>query len=283
MSSTEINLEQADAEVLFFDDFNLAELDRTKWNVRTTGEVYNNEQQAYADSFETIYVVPSEEVPGAKNGVLIIHPLYRPGFITPEGKRFDFISGRIDTRGKFDFAYGTAAARIMLPSGAGLWPAFWLIGNGKWPDSGEIDVMEYVGEPDWVSAALHGPGYCGETALVNKLFFPNDQDATAWHIYAVDWTPDKLIFKVDGVTIYRVTRQMTDFFGRWVLDNNKYLILNFALGGTYPFKTNGIQIPYYGLPEPTVQMIKNNQVKLKIDWIRVTRNESTGDNDNSNS
>jgi len=171
----------------------------------------------------------------------------------------------------------------MLPSGSGLWPAFWLIGSGKWPDTGEIDVMEYVGEPDWVSAALHGPGYCGETALVNKLFFPNDQDATAWHVYAVDWTPDKLIFKVDGVVIYRITRPMTDFFGPWVLDNNKYLILNFALGGTYPFKTNGIQSPYYGLPEPTVQKIKNNQIQLQVDWIRVTRNESTGDNDNSTS
>lgn len=153
---------QTNSDILFFDDFTSDELDRSKWNVRITGPIYNQEQQAYVDSAETIYIVSDDPALGEYHGALIIHPRYRPGFVTPEGKRFDFISGRIDTRGKFDFAYGTAAARIMLPAGAGLWPAFWLLGYDKWPESGEIDVMEYVGEPDWVSAAVHGPGYFGE-------------------------------------------------------------------------------------------------------------------------
>jgi beta-glucanase (GH16 family) len=255
--------------IIFWDDFSLGQLDRSKWNVRTTGKIHNNEQQAYVDSTETIYILPEQEVPGATNGALVIHPRFRPGFKTPEGQRFDFISGRIDTNKKFDFKYGSAAVRMKLPVGSGLWPAFWALGYGNWPESGEIDIMEYVGEPDWISGAVHGPGYFGESGLVNKKFFSGSNDATSWHVYSVDWSPDRLTFKVDGETVYRVTRPMIHFFGSWVFDDNKYLILNFAIGGTYPFKTSGEQTPYYGLPESTVQNIKDNQVKIIVDWIQV--------------
>lgn len=270
MSSTETNRNHASG-ALFFDDFSSQELDRTKWNVRITGNIYNNEQQAYVDSSETLYIVSEEDAPGASGGALVFHPRYRPGFLSPQGDRFDFISGRIDTRDRFDFQYGTAAARVMLPSGVGVWPAFWLLGYGPWPGSGEIDVLEYVGEPDWVSAAVHGPGYFGEGGLVNRLYFPAGHDAHAWHIYAVDWGPDSMIFRVDDLTILRITRPMTDFFGDWVFDNAKFLILNVALGGTYPFKTNGFQTPYYGLPEPTVARIRQDQVRMLVDWVEVRK------------
>ncbi len=262
----------ANNRVLFYEDFSAPKLDRSRWNVRTTGPVYNDEQQAYVDSGETIYVAPAEEVPGASQSALVLQPLYRPSHTTPEGQQFDFISGRIDTRDKFDFQYGTAAARILLPPCAGLWPAFWILGYDKWPDSGEIDVMEYVGEKDWVSAAVHGPGYFGEAGLVNKWYFPEGDGATSWHVYSVDWLPDRLLFRVDGRLIYRVNRTMTDFFGQWVFDNRKFLILNCALGGTYPFKTNGVTAPYYGLPAGTVEQLKKEEVRVAIDWIRVTGN-----------
>ena len=277
MSHSEIFANRNEADHIFFDDFKQGELDREKWNVMVTEKIYNNEQQAYIDSPETIYMVAGDQIPGSSNGVLIIHPRYRPGFETADGKTFDFISGRIDTREKFDFRYGTAAARMSLPSGSGLWPAFWMLGYDKWPASGEIDVMEYVGEPDWVSAALHGPGYYGESGLVNKHFFSPQEDATTWHVYSAEWSHDKVIFKVDDQTIYRVTRPMTDFFGPWVFNNTKYLILNFALGGIYPFKTNGIRTPYYGIPEETVRKLEEDQVTLAVDWIRVTGSESSGE------
>lgn len=269
MSFTEAERNHSNGRILFFDDFSSKEMDRSKWNVRVTGNIYNNEQQAYVDSSETIYVVSEQEAPGARGGALVFHPRFRPGYVSPEGDRFDFISARIDTRDRFDFQYGRAAARVMLPSGAGLWPAFWLLGYGAWPESGEVDVLEYVGEPDWVSSAVHGPGYFGEAGLVNKLFFSAGYGASAWHVYSVDWGGDRLVFRVDDLTIFRVTRPMTDFFGPWVFDNNKYLILNFALGGTYPFKTNGIQAPYYGLPESTVQLIRDDQVRMMVDWVQV--------------
>ncbi len=258
-----------ESELIFFDDFSSGQLDRTKWNVRTTGQVVNNEQQAYVDSAEAIYIAPRHEAPGAENDVLVLHPRYRPDFMTADGQRFDFISGRIDTREKFQFAYGFAAARMKLPAGSGLWPAFWIHGDGRWPESGEIDVLEYVGEPDWISCAVHGPGYSGESALVNKLFFQGGENATSWHVYTVEWAPDSMVFRVDGSVIYRVTRPMIDFFGPWVFDNKKYLILNFALGGVYPFKTNGVRSPYCGIPDETVMQIREDKAKVMVDWVRV--------------
>ena len=148
----------SEPDTVFFDDFNRPALDRSAWNVRVTGVTVNEEQQAYVDSEETISLGLDGKAVEA-NGVLIIQPRFRPGFLTPEGRRFDFISGRIDTRERVQFTYGTVEARIMVDGGAGLWPAFWALGaEGQWPDSGEIDIMENVGEPDWVSAALHGPG-----------------------------------------------------------------------------------------------------------------------------
>ena len=259
-------------EVVFYDDFAGSELDRTRWNVRITGHTVNNEQQAYVDSPETLYSLQGDAVEGVESGgVLVLHPRYRPGFVTPEGRSFDFISARIDTRERFDFRYGTASARIRLPDGAGLWPAFWAMGNGPWPDIGEIDIMEYVGEKDWVSAALHGPGYSGESGLVNNYYFGPGDDVTAWHVYSVDWAEDQLSFHVDGNLVYRVSRPRVEFHGRWAFDNPKFLILNFAIGGIYPFKCNGIQQPYYGLPDETVEILRAGEAKVQVDWVRVEK------------
>jgi beta-glucanase (GH16 family) len=255
--------------IVFFDDFAGPSLDTTKWNVRVTGFTVNEEQQAYVNSPSTIYIAPGNKIEGAKNGALVIEAVFRAGHITPEGNKFDFISGRIDTRKKVEFTYGSVAARIKMVEGSGLWPAFWALGNGEWPDCGEIDIMEYVGEPDWTSVALHGPGYSGETPLVNKVFLEKKPDATQWHIYSVDWTKDGFLFKVDGKLVYRATRPMVEHYGRWAFDNPKYLILNLALGGAYPVKTNGVKKPYNGIPESTVQLIKNKQAKFMIDWVKV--------------
>ncbi len=257
------------SEPIFFDDFGSGVLNRSTWNVRVTGRVVNDEQQAYVDSLETIYVASGQEADGADGNVLVIQPRFRPGYLTPDGDRFDFVSGRVDTRDRFQFRYGSASARMRLPSGRGLWPAFWLMGCSGWPDTGEIDVMEYVGEPDWVSSAVHGPGYSGEQALANNMYFTGGADASGWHVYAVDWEPDRLVFTVDGELAYRVVRPMVDFFGPWAFDNEKFLILNFALGGVYPVKSNGIRSPYHGMSEEAVTAIKTDRAKVLVDWIRV--------------
>jgi beta-glucanase (GH16 family) len=258
---------------IFFEDFSGTTLDRSKWNVIGPDFHVNNEQQAYVDSDKVLYLAKGKEVDGAENGALVIKPMYSPGFVNPNGTKFDFLSGRIDTSNKIEFTYGTAAARIKMPAGAGYWPAFWALGNGEWPDTGEIDIMEYVGERDWVGVALHGPGYSGETPLVNKYYFKDGVDVTQWHVYSVDWTKDALLFRVDGQLVYRATRPMIENYGKWAFDNPKYIIVNFALGGAYPAKTNGVKEPYSGIPQSTVEIIKEGKAKFIVDWVKVTKAE----------
>ena len=256
-------------EEYFFEDFTGEGINREHWNVMVSGEIFNHEQQAYVDSIETIYTEPGHH--NDANGVLVLHPRYRPNFITKNGQNFDFISGRIDSKGKVEFFHGKLSARIKMSAGSGLWPAFWLMGKGSWPGCGEIDIMEYVGEPDWISSAVHGKGHSGDAALVNNFYFPADNDATQWHIYSIDLQPDNCMeFRVDDKLVYRVTKPLIKYFGQWVYDQPKYIILNFALGGGYPYKINGVKQPYFGLPDETVQAIRRNGVRFLIDWIRIS-------------
>ena len=255
---------QSNKKVLFFDDFTSANLDRSKWNVIITGDHFNDELQAYIDSASTLFV---------ENGCLVFRPQYSPGFITKDGKRFDFTSARITTQNKFDFAYGTAEAKIKLTKGSGLWPAWWMLGNQIWPATGEIDIMENIGESDWANVAVHGPGYSGETPFVNRQYFNASNDVTNWHVYAVEWSPTEMIFKYDGIVMYKVTKTMINHYGKWVFDEPKHLLLNFAVGGIYPAKINGIKGKgvRYGLPEPTAELIKSSKVKMWVDWVKVSR------------
>ncbi|HSL45356.1 MAG TPA: glycoside hydrolase family 16 protein [Anaerolineales bacterium] len=258
----------SESKIIFFDDFTADGLDRSRWNVEITGPIYNNEQQAYVDSPETIYIEKHDDA----NGVLVIHPRYCPGFATPEGNTFDFISGRINTMGKVEFMYGSIAARMKLTAGAGLWPAFWAMGSEKaWPENGEIDIMENIGDPSWTNVAMHGPGYSGDTPLVNRKLLPLDNDVTNWHVYSVEWAKDFLLFKTDGELSYHVTRSMVEKYGPWTYDNQKFMLLNCALGGVYPVAVNGIRSPYLGMAESTVQLIKENRARTLIDWVRVTK------------
>ena len=259
--------EQPAREVVFADEFDAPTLDRNNWNVVGPGFWVNNEQQAYIDDPATVAIV--EGVSGAEGGALMLRPLFKPGIDPHPERKADFVSGRIDSKGKFDFTYGRAEARIRMPDAVGVWPAFWLLGNGEWPGTGEIDIMEYVGEKDWTGVALHGPGYSGETPLVNKFFFPPGTDVTDWHVYAVEWTRDAILFEIDGRLTYRVTRPMVEHYGEWRFDTPKHVILNFAMGGAYPFKTNGIDKPYNGVPQETVDKVKAGEVAMLVDWVRV--------------
>ena len=262
-----------DARTIFFDDFDGKSLDRTKWNVEVRGAAYNDEQQAYVDSAPTVFIAHGKAAQGASKGALVIRPLYAPGYVSADGNRHDFVSGHLDSHRRFDFTYGVASARMKLPAGTGFWPAFWLLGAGDWPATGEIDVMENVGEPDWTSVALHGPGYSGDTPLFNRLYLAPDDDVTHWHVYTVDWRPDTLLFYVDETLVYRLTRPMVENYGRWSFDNPKYMILNLALGGAYPGKVNGVKLPYPGLPQATVARIRSGNGDVLVDWVRVTAYE----------
>lgn len=254
--------QQTKKDTVFFDDFKGKRLDRGKWNVEITGQTVNDEQQAYIDSAATIYT---------ENGVLVLKALYKPGHMSKEGKKYDFVSGRINTRNKVMFTYGTASARVKVTGGDGFWPAFWALGKGKWPASGEIDIMETVGNTSWTSNALHGPGYFGNTPLVYRARFPKGTDASQWHVYSVNWTKNSLIFKVDGKATYTITRPMAEKYGKWAFDTPKFLILNFALGGGFPHSVNKVNKPYYGLSQASADRIKAGNAKYYVDWVLITR------------
>jgi beta-glucanase (GH16 family) len=150
-------------QLLFSDEFDGTALDRSKWVTIGPDFWVNNEQQAYVDRPDVLEV---------RDGLLVLTPRYAPGVDTNASRNADFIAGRVETAGKFNMRYGRVEARIRMPDAEGVWPAFWMVGNGPWPTTGEIDVMEYVGERDWTGSAIHGPGYSGDMGISNASTSP---------------------------------------------------------------------------------------------------------------
>ena len=253
--------------LLFADEFAAGELDRSKWQAIGMEFWVNKEEQAYLDSTDVIEILPAAE--GADGGVLVLRPVYRPGQDSNRARKADFQSGRIETAGRFAFTHGRAEARIRMPDAPGVWPAFWMVADAPWPSEGEIDIMEYVGEADWTGVALHGPGYSGDAGIADRQYFRPGTDVTDWHVYAAEWMPDRIEFYVDDVLTFRVPRTNVEFFGDWVFDNPQHLILNFAVGGVYPHKVNGIEQPYLGLPQETADRIAAGDIAMQVDWVRV--------------
>lgn len=262
----------------FFDDFSGAELDQSKWQVEVTGENFgtvNQEQQAYVNSPETIYIDHDDAATGATNGALALHARSTPGFQAPDGNTYDFQSGRVNTKDKFEFTHGSYSARLKLPEGGtspGLWPAWWSLGANMdevgWPQNGEVDIMESVGEP-WTSVALHGPEYHGDTPIAGQQQFEG-MDPADWHTYKVDWTTDGFTFFVDDKQIYQITKaEMQQNGWTWVYDDPQFMILNFATGGQFPNGVNGVTEPYFGLPQESVDKIKAGNARYLVDWVRV--------------
>ncbi|MEI6945803.1 glycoside hydrolase family 16 protein [Paraflavisolibacter sp. H34] len=253
--------------LVFFENFSGPFLDRSRWNVLQKGVPFNNELQAYVDSPLTVSL--QDEGTGG-NRVLALTPRYAPGYRTVEGHGCDFLSGRIDTRGRFQFVHGTASARIRLCPGAGLWQAWWLLGVNEYPHHGEVDIIEYVGEQDWASLAAHGSGFYLDSPFVQKLFFAPGQSIADWHTYSVDCTPERLVFRIDDRVQYELTRKMVERVGKWSFDEEKFLVLNLAVGGNYPYYTNKAETPYRGLPADTLALIREGRCAMLVDWVKVS-------------
>jgi len=149
---------------------------------------------------------------------------------------YGYTSSRLLTKNKVDWQYGRFEARIKVPAGQGLWPAFWMLGSTidsvGWPNCGEIDIMEFVGkEPYETFGTIHGPGYSGGQGFGNTRTFANEV-SDDFHTYAVEWEPEEIRWYVDGVK-YHEARPENVAPHTWVFDHSFFMILNVAVGGNF--------------------------------------------------
>ncbi|MEW1720401.1 family 16 glycosylhydrolase [Streptomyces sp. NPDC093109] len=250
----------AAAAVTFSDDFNGpagSAVDGSKWQIETGDNVSNHERQYYTAGNN------NAALDGQGNLVITARRENPANYACWYG-RCEYTSSRLNTAGRFTSTYGHVEARMKVPRGRGMWPAFWMlgadIGSVGWPNSGEIDVMENVGhEPGTVHGTLHGPGYSGGGGIGAAYTLPGGQAfADAFHTFAVDWTPGAITWSVDG-TVYQ-RRTPADLGGRaWVFDKPFFLILNLAVGGDWPGDPDGATT----FPQ-----------QLVVDYVRVTAGDS---------
>ncbi len=152
-----------------------------------------------------------------------------------------YTSARINTKTKFEQKQGRFEARIKMPYGKGLWPAFWLLGANSntvsWPQCGEIDIMEFLGnKPTSIFGTVHGPGYSGAFAISKNYTLNNDRFDTDFHIFGIEWGENYINFYVDNVLYNQITPK--NVTGEWVFNQPFYIILNLAVGGNYPGSPN---------------------------------------------
>jgi beta-glucanase (GH16 family) len=156
---------------------------------------------------------------------------------TPSG---GYTSARLKTKRIFSFTYGKVEARIRLPRGQGIWPAFWMLGADidtvSWPACGEIDVMENIGrEPSIVHATVHGPGYSGDKGITAAYELPNGKKLSDdFHTFSAEWTADAIEFFIDGQTYSKVTPASLPSGATWVFNKPFFLVMNLAVGGNWP-------------------------------------------------
>jgi beta-glucanase (GH16 family) len=214
-----------------FNDPNGSAVDAAKWVSETGGGGWGNHELEYYTS--------RLENASQQDGHLVIKVLEQK-YAGPDGVTRNYTSARLKTQGKFSQAYGRFEARIKIPRGQGIWPAFWMLGDdidkAGWPACGEIDIMENIGkEPALVHGTIHGPGYSGANSIGAPYALPGDpRFADDFHIFAVEWELDAIRFYVDE-HLYE-TRTLADLpkGTKWVYDHPFFLLLNVAVGGDWP-------------------------------------------------
>ena len=150
----------------------------------------------------------------------------------------EYTSGRINTRDGFTRTRGRFEARIKLPVGQGIWPAFWLlgadIGSVGWPTCGEIDIMEYRGQyPSVVTGALHGPGYSGGNSIGGYYSLGNGSFNDDFHVFSVEWDSSSITWYVDDHAYMTLGPSDLPPGTSWVFNDDFFIILNVAVGGRY--------------------------------------------------
>jgi beta-glucanase (GH16 family) len=221
--------------------------DQTKWVFETGGGGFGNNELEY-------YTARPENASLDGQGMLVI---------TARAESYmgsKYTSARLKTAGKLEQTYGRYEARLRIPKGQGIWPAFWMLGANigptPWPDCGEIDIMENVGkEPALVHGTLHGPGYSGGNGIGQSAELPGRAAfADDFHEFAVEWEANVVRWYVDGALYQTRTPSDLPSGAKWVFDHPFFVLLNLAVGGQWP-----------GSPDKTTTYPQ----ALTVDYVRV--------------
>jgi beta-glucanase (GH16 family) len=215
----------------------------------------NKELQTYTDARENSFIV---EDAAATDGRALVIKAVRTGADR-------YTSARLKTHGKFATGPARIEARLKLPKGQGIWPACWMLGDNieqvPWPVCGEIDIMEMVGhQPGTLHGTLHGPGYSADKGVTKSIVLPEGATfADAYHVFAVEWKPERIDWLLDGEVYHSVTPASLPDGAKWVFDGAPFfLLLNLAVGGRWP-----------GYPDETTEFPQ----EYRIDYVRVYPHE----------
>ena len=225
--------------------------DPRNWAIDTGGSGFGN------DELE-LYTSRARNVALDGRGHLAITALRET--CSGDGCTRAYTSARIEGLGKHSLTYGSIRARIRLPAGQGLWPAFWALGSDVdevgWPGSGEIDIMENLGQAPFTAyGSIHGPAGDGASAYgLTTAVRSATSLARAFHVYGVDWSPDRLRMTLDGVPYATYTPRSLSAGQQWVFDHPFFLVLDLAVGGDWP-----------GAPAATTPF----PATMLVDWVRV--------------
>jgi beta-glucanase (GH16 family) len=231
--------------IAWHDEFDGAELDRTNWIFDIGGNGWGNqESEAYTDRPENVRL---------ENGMLVIEAREEPGMIAGQ----HYSSARIKTQDLHAWQYGRIEARIKIPNGQGIWPAFWMLGDNinqvGWPACGEIDILEYIGkEPDRIHATVHAPGYSGGNGVTSSLATSAESLKNDFHGYAIEWDENEIRWYFDDQQYFKVTAD--DVPDKWAFDHPFFIIMNVAVGGGWP-----------GYPDKTTVFPQ----QMLVDYVRV--------------
>jgi beta-glucanase (GH16 family) len=225
--------------------------DPAKWIIETGGDGWGNDElEYYTNRPRNVFV---------EHGNLVI-VARKERYTGDDGVSRNFTSARLKTLGTFTQAYGRFEARIKIPRGEGLWPAFWMMGDdidrAGWPACGEIDIMENIGkEPSTVHGTIHGPGYSGDKGPSAAFSLPGRRRfAHDFHLFAVEWEPQQIRFYVDDALYATRTPGDLPAGAKWVYDHPFFILLNVAVGGNWP-----------GPPDSTTRFPQ----KMLVDYVRV--------------
>ena len=235
-----------------FNGKNGSQPDAAKWTYDIGGSGWGNrELEYYTNRAENARI---------EHGKLVITARAEP-YTGPDGAKFSYTSARLKTQGLFAQAYGRFEARIKIPAGQGIWPAFWMLGENidadGWPKCGEIDIMENIGkEPGTNHSSLHGPSSTKPTSdLTQTITLPAGKKlAEEFHVYALEWEPGIARFYLDANLFATFTVAQWPAGGTWVFDHKFFILLNVAVGGDWPGSPDGASI----FPQ-----------KMLVDYVRV--------------